>query len=352
MVNPLCYSPVHTLYRSKLVDARFLYYINIAETNKYLAAKLLTIFVEFPIIFIGYGLNDEDIRLIFQDISRGLTDKHREIMSNRIIFISRAKEGIPESISHKTQRFGNHDFSFINIALHDYGILYKSLENIKPKYRVDLARKLFQEIKEIVISNNPNSKIFASALQDPNLKGSELACYIGSYDKLNMLRKAYVGISLSDLYRDIIVDNALISDSDVLLTDVLPRLQSNNPRSYFPIYKYKFHLIPEQLELLQNIGVKYIESDINEVYSKNMEKELGCKPHLGKFTSLTEIQNLANGDLIKTFKYITYSIHNLDHDQVLHYLTSIISEYEGELSFKGSSELKKLIATMDFILNK
>jgi len=167
-----------------------------------------------------------------------------------------------------------------------------------------------------------------------------------------MLRKAYVGISLSDLYRDIIVDNALISDSDVLLTDVLPRLQSNNPRSYFPIYKYKFHLIPEQLELLQNIGVKYIESDINEVYSKNMEKELGCKPHLGKFTSLTEIQNLANGDLIKTFKYITYSIHNLDHDQVLHYLTSIISEYEGELSFKGSSELKKLIATMDFILNK
>ena len=33
-------------------------YAKLAETQDYLAAKLLTIFMEYPIIFIGYSLND------------------------------------------------------------------------------------------------------------------------------------------------------------------------------------------------------------------------------------------------------------------------------------------------------
>lgn len=38
-------------------------YVKLAETQDYLAAKLLTIFMEYPIIFIGYSLNDPDIKL-------------------------------------------------------------------------------------------------------------------------------------------------------------------------------------------------------------------------------------------------------------------------------------------------
>ena len=40
-------------------------YQMIEEKNKYLAAKLLTIFIEHPIVFIGYSINDEDIKIYY-----------------------------------------------------------------------------------------------------------------------------------------------------------------------------------------------------------------------------------------------------------------------------------------------
>ena len=48
------------------------------EKDKYLAAKLMTIFLEYPIVFIGYSINDENIRRIIENITECLLNS-REI---------------------------------------------------------------------------------------------------------------------------------------------------------------------------------------------------------------------------------------------------------------------------------
>ncbi|MBR7793347.1 SIR2 family protein [Undibacterium sp. FT147W] len=45
-------------------------YINFEEDHKYLSAKLLTYFVEHPLIFIGYGANDPNIKKVLYDVDR------------------------------------------------------------------------------------------------------------------------------------------------------------------------------------------------------------------------------------------------------------------------------------------
>ncbi|QXN67742.1 hypothetical protein [Mycolicibacterium phage J1] len=328
-------------------------YRKVAQTNKYLAAKLLTIFVEFPIIFIGYSLNDENIRNIFQDISRCLTAEHRKKIRNKLFFISKAKENEGEYIDIKTERFGSHDFSFINITLHDYSKLYKSFNKIIPKYRVDLARKLFKEVSEIIITNEKNNKIFATALQDPNIKGDELACYIGSYQKLGMMRKGYLGISMSELYRDIIFDDLLILDTQILLKEVFPKLKSNNARSFFPIYKYKFHKNDQNIQFLESKKIKFIKQDVREVYSSWMKKELERKPNLKHFTSISDIKKATKNNQQKNFTYIIYSIYNLELPEVSEYITEILENNDTNLSkIEGSTEFKKLIAVYDYMKNK
>ena len=53
----------------------------------YLTAKLLTIFIENPIIFIGYSMNDSNIHAIMKSISECLNQEHLKKLENRLIFI-------------------------------------------------------------------------------------------------------------------------------------------------------------------------------------------------------------------------------------------------------------------------
>ena len=50
-------------------------YENFEKKASYLIAKLLTIFLEYPIIFLGYSLNDRNIRNIFETISDCLSQE-------------------------------------------------------------------------------------------------------------------------------------------------------------------------------------------------------------------------------------------------------------------------------------
>lgn len=43
-------------------------YVEFYKRKKYISAKLLTYFVEHPLFFIGYSINDENIKAILSDI--------------------------------------------------------------------------------------------------------------------------------------------------------------------------------------------------------------------------------------------------------------------------------------------
>lgn len=58
-------------------------YKNFDKKLKYLSAKLMTIFVEHPIIFIGYGLGDVNIRKILSEMAECLTVEQLEFCCHK-----------------------------------------------------------------------------------------------------------------------------------------------------------------------------------------------------------------------------------------------------------------------------
>jgi hypothetical protein len=62
-------------------------YSAFAERNAYLAAKLITIFVEHPIVFIGYSLSDNNIRTMLRSISSCIGSNNIENLRKNLIFI-------------------------------------------------------------------------------------------------------------------------------------------------------------------------------------------------------------------------------------------------------------------------
>lgn len=62
-------------------------YKEFKEKREYLAAKLLTIFMEYPIIFIGYSISDSNIRDILSSIVKCMSNEQVEMLKNKFIFV-------------------------------------------------------------------------------------------------------------------------------------------------------------------------------------------------------------------------------------------------------------------------
>jgi hypothetical protein len=75
--------------------------------NAYLAAKLLTIFLEHPVIFIGYSLTDDNIINILTAIAACMRTENLEKLQDHLIFVEWRPKGDPEfgstaiTIDHK-----------------------------------------------------------------------------------------------------------------------------------------------------------------------------------------------------------------------------------------------------------
>jgi hypothetical protein len=67
-------------------------YTEFTSRNPYLAAKLLTIFVEHPVIFLGYSLSDANVREIIASIASCLDTDATDQLRDRLIFVEWIKD--------------------------------------------------------------------------------------------------------------------------------------------------------------------------------------------------------------------------------------------------------------------
>lgn len=74
-------------------------YSDFNERNPYLAAKLITVFVEHPIVFLGYSLSDPNIASLLRAISLCIGKEQIEQLRQNLIFVQRPKDTEQPGIS-------------------------------------------------------------------------------------------------------------------------------------------------------------------------------------------------------------------------------------------------------------
>jgi len=210
-------------------------YVDFSERNAYLAAKLLTIFLEHPIVFIGYSISDKNIESILKAIVKCLSQEHLEMLKERLIFIEWA-EGGKEEISTYSKAFeGDKSIDMTRVRLNDYCVLYEALFENKAKYNVSMLRQLKKDIYELVMTNKPTGKMRVIGLEDDaRLDQVEMVLGVGVISEFG--QKGYLGITADEIYEDIILDNGDF-EVDRIVNDTLPNLLPKNS-SLLPVYKY------------------------------------------------------------------------------------------------------------------
>ena len=98
-------------------------YENFEGKNPYLAAKLITIFIEHPIIFIGYSVTDPHIQSIIFSIAECLTPEKLEKFSENLIFVRRAG-GKGDAVQKFTFSEGGRNIAATVLVTDDFSKVY------------------------------------------------------------------------------------------------------------------------------------------------------------------------------------------------------------------------------------
>lgn len=176
------------------------------KKSAYLSSKILTLFLERPIIFLGYGVGDPNIRRILRSISECLENDQLEKLRQRLIFIEWAENSSEEGISERRFDFDNgKTISMENIKLLDYSVLYSAILKNKVKYDVKALRRIKSQLYELVQTNKPTEKLYIATNIEDDTQDIDFVVGVGVYGKFGKV--GYRGIKAEELYLYVLIYN-------------------------------------------------------------------------------------------------------------------------------------------------
>lgn len=271
------------------------------EDSAYLAAKLMTIFVEYPIIFLGYSISDSNILEIIKSIVHCLDETQIRMLEDRFIFVEYRKGFIGAEVSPHSIVVGTKSITMTKIVLDDFKILYNALDGKRAKLPVRLLRRFKEELYDYTITSVPTAKLRVAALEDTRVSDDELVLAIGSVSEFGL--KGLSGIDGNEWFRDIVLGDIGFT-ADELLQYAFPKVIKENS-GRLPVNKY-LAAAKEIYPDVEAIAEKYTFDNIISATFKR------SRNYLGDYTSIHQIWVQEKDNLEKATRLIAY----LQEDQI------------------------------------
>ena len=310
--------------------------------GQYLASKLLTLFMEYPIIFMGYSISDINIQKILNNIVMCMPDEKLSELKNRFIFIEYDTNISDYEITEHTIKIDNKILEMTKIKMCNFNILYNAIGKRKRTIPVKILRNFKEQLSEFVITNTPNEKIKVSMLNNEKIKDEDLAIAIGKASDFGI--KGLNGITANEWYRSIILDDLVKYDNDDLL-ECGERLQRQNS-GFIPLNMY---LSRDKERKHKMLAEKSLSNNWDKIISKSIREKGKC---VEKYNSVFELWNDFKTDLAKATRLIPF----LGKDKIeLDEIESVLQELFINKNILDSDEkdlrtnIRRLIKIYDYL---
>ncbi|MCM1252489.1 MAG: SIR2 family protein [Clostridium sp.] len=264
-------------------------YEHFADTRKLIIAKMLTLFAESPIVFLGYSFTDENIQKIITDFLSCLTYKELKNIEEHFVFISYKKheKNLIEIRRTITTKKGL-EIPITEIQTDNFSLVYDILNRITPGISPVRIRETKMFVKTIVdqsISQNDAEALILGidALDDINFKNKPLAIAIGY--KENILNKFGYGLLSDDMiFEDILFDNKHFDADEMCLS----RFKSISSTRLLPVHKYmKNASVPISAnEKLENYAT--LHNTKEKLIPSNIQKQIKTLPSISDYDALLD----------------------------------------------------------------
>jgi len=208
------------------------------EKNTYLAAKLITLFVEHPIVFIGYSISDENISSLLRAISACIGRDKTEQLRRNLIFVQRQSEHEEQNISDTYLTIDGVQIPLVLVKTNDFSPVYEAIDATKRKIPARVLRYCKEQLYELVKSSEPEKKICVVDIDEIDTKDDvEFLVGVGvaSHTPIGPAEVGYAAICATDLFSDFLHGDKDY-DSKQIVEFSLERLCKNTPN--IPVFKY------------------------------------------------------------------------------------------------------------------
>lgn len=222
-------------------------YAEFNSKNPYLAAKLVTIFVEHPIVFIGYSIADPHIRTLITSIAQCLTQDKIAAFQDNLIFVQRTNADEAPAIEKTTIQSGTFSVTMMVAKVADYGQVYTALTGAKRKIPARVLRFFKEQLYELVhASADAENKL--AVVDFDEIDSAESVEFVvgvgvakdrqkfGEKAEERLAAKGYTGVSANELFEDCLAEESQFDSVD-LLGSAFP-IYARTSKKFIPVYRY------------------------------------------------------------------------------------------------------------------
>lgn len=195
----------------------------------------MTIFMEYPIIYIDYSLTDQDIQKILNDILLCLPKDKADRLQERFVFVDYKPGMTGYTVSSYAMAIGPQIFSMTRLTLSDFGILYDALAAKQASVPVKLLRRFKEEMYTYVVTSKPGPLMKVGQIDDKNIDENCLAISIGVSNTGERGLQSIV--HANEWYRSIVMGDLTDYSAEQLLRYAYPEMRRSNSGD-LPVYRY------------------------------------------------------------------------------------------------------------------
>lgn len=311
--------------------------------GKYLAAKLMTIFMEYPIIFIGYSLTDTNIQQILEDIVACLPEEKFATLQERFVFVDYQKGATGVTVSTHSINLNGKLLSMTKLTLEDFGLLYNALASKKAALPVKLLRRFKEEIYTYAVTSEPGPLLQVASIDNEAIDEDKLAISIG------LSRTGEYGLSsLIDenrWYRNIITDEVrnLGYSYDQLLEVSYPEV-TKSINGHFPVCKYLANSKKHFPSIENTIPATFDELATNT--------NIKLRSSTNRYSSVYDLWEQEHNNPTRMYRLLACLPEwKIDADQLGKILQQLFESDKDVLSTKPASraDIKRLIRMYDYL---
>jgi hypothetical protein len=327
-------------------------YEKFIQNDHYLNSKILTLFVDYPIIFMGYSLSDPNIELILKNIVNCLDNDFLNIekLQDRLFFVEWQHYPCDPEIESSTYSLKSFSIPIKKIKVHDYKEILEVLSQIPRKFPINVLRQLQGMVYDFILTAEPTNKILVKGIEDlDKIDNLEVVVGFGNISKLQ--DKGVVGLKDIDLIRDIVFDDLPKENYQDIVEQLLPTIIRKNV--FIPFFKYQKQVgnLNKDNSIKTCAFQNHTLTNSQNISIEDYRLKTKIKSMARLLNGIETLQDLIEStDFIHAIQRIPYlSKDNIDTRLLRDYLIQNFDQIEAGTSYY--SQFRKCVCLLDFLEN-